>query len=315
MEILPHAQRAERVFTSFQRRWYVMPAIAPLMALYFVAVVGLAIVYWFKPVVVLNIGDSYARPYLYHFYADERNTQFDFVYTRERSTIVLPGVASGPYLVRLRMSGWRPEPYTAPMLTIGAGDTMVTFPTHKMPANYDLLLPPTWGDFNITFASDLYRPSDDDPRLLGVAVDAIEVQDEGRWPPPTTTVQTLVLISLLWWFWCRVGLPGEVSALLTGGILVLGLVGLFHARLFVTVALPHWLATAGLLHLVLWSSKRLIQTVLRRHGLTVSHTGWTWLWCVFGAALLFKVGGALYPHAIFIDEQPRSCVIIPLISC
>ena len=291
---------------SVQRRWHVMPVISPLIALYFVAVIGLAIVYQFNPVVVLNIGDSYARPYLHHFYENERNTQFDFVYTRAQSTIVLPGVASGPYLVRLRMSGWRPEPHHAPVLTIGSGDATVTFPTYKMPANYDLLLPPTWGDLNITFTSDLYRPSDDDPRLLGVAVDVIEVQDEGRWPPLTTTVQMLMVITLVWWFWRRVGLRGEVSALLTGGILLLGLVGLFHARLFVTVALPHWLATVGLLHLILWPCERLIRTVLQRHSLTVSRVGWTWLWCMFGAALLFKVGGALYPHAIFIDEQPHT---------
>lgn len=296
---------------SVQRRWHVMPVISPLIALYFVAVIGLAIVYQFNPVVVLNIGDSYARPYLHHFYENERNTQFDFVYTRAQSTIVLPGVASGPYLVRLRMSGWRPEPHHAPVLTIGSGDATVTFPTYKMPANYDLLLPPTWGDLNITFTSDLYRPSDDDPRLLGVAVDVIEVQDEGRWPPLTTTVQMLMVITLVWWFWRRVGLRGEVSALLTGGILLLGLVGLFHARLFVTVALPHWLATVGLLHLILWPCERLIRTVLQRHSLTVSRVGWTWLWCMLGIFVLYTfvsayVADMVLKHILFV--MPLMCI-------
>lgn len=283
----------------------VAPMVAPLVALYTLALIGLTFVYWLNPVVALNIGNTYSRPYLHRFYANERNERFDFAYTTQGSTMVLPGPAAGPYLVRLQMSGWRPETHEDAILTLRSEDYAVTFLVRRQPATYDLFFPATSGDLVIAFESNLYTPSSTDPRQLGIALDRVEIQGWGMLPPLTTTIQILAIISLFWFFWRRVGLKPAIVFLLTGVVLFAALVGLFQARLLITVALGRWIAVLVLLHLVFWPLQQLMRTILRRYNLTVSAVGWKWLWGIFGAALLFKVGGALYPHAIFIDEWPH----------
>ncbi|MFQ3631843.1 hypothetical protein [Roseiflexus sp.] len=278
---------------------------APLVALYAIALIGLTFVYWLNPVVALNVGDTYSRAYLRHFHLNERNEQFDFAYTTQGSTIVLPGPVAGSYLVRLRISGWRPDPHEDAILTLRSGRQAVTFPVRRQTATYDMFFPATSGDLVIAFESNLYTPSSTDPRLLGVALDRVEVEGRGVLPPLTTTIQILAIISLLWFFWRRVGLKSEIALLLTSAVLFIALVGLLQARLFITVALMPWIAVLVLLHLILWPLQQIMRIITQRCNLTVSAEGWNWLWGIFGVALLFKAGGALYPHAIFIDEWPH----------
>lgn len=305
MKVLPRFQSGQTASWQILAQKREASRIALLVALYAIALIGLVFVYWLNPVVILNIGDTYSRPYLHRFHANERNERFDFAYTTQGSAIVLPGPAAGPYLVRLRISGWRPSSHEDAVLTLRSERHAVTIPVRRQLAAYDLFFPGTSGDLVIAFESNLYTPSSTDPRLLGVALDQVEVQGQGVLPPLTTTIQILAIISLLWFFWRRVGLREEIAFLLTGAVLFAALAGLFQARLFITVALVHWIAVLVLLHLLLWPLQRLMHTITGRYNLTVSTGGWNWLWGIFGAALLFKVGGALYPHAIFIDEWPH----------
>jgi len=242
------------------------------------------------------------------FLADEQNDQINFAYTTRGSTLVLPGVGSGPYRVRLGISGWRPAPFTPPALTLRSGAFLTTFALRNLDhvATYDLVLPPTLGDLQIAFDSNLYSPSPDDPRMLGVALDWVEVEALGQLPPATTTALMVALITLLWWFWLRVGLSSGRATLLTGVLLVSMLWGLLRARMLITVGLGHWVIVLLLLHLLLWPLQYLMRRVLQRHNLEISPVVWSWLWAIFGMALLFKLGGMLYPHGIFFDEAAHT---------
>ncbi|MFV9504947.1 MAG: hypothetical protein AB4911_10330 [Oscillochloridaceae bacterium umkhey_bin13] len=278
----------------------------PLAFLYLVAFLGLWAVYQHNDTVVLNVGDTYSRSYLHNFYDNEQNKHADFAYTTEGSVLELPGPASGPYYVRLRMSGWRTPPHAAPMLILHSRNSTATIALNRQPATYQILLPATVGNLRIQFESDLYTPTFTDPRRLGVALDWVVVQGLGALPPLTTTAMVLGLITLAWWFGLRVGLTPRWAAVPIGVLLVLLLTGMSQGRLFVTVGLGRWLLVLMLLHGLLWPLQSLLRMIMTRHGLTISRTGWYWLWAIFGLALIFKVGGAIYPHAIFIDEEPHT---------
>lgn len=286
---------------------YAIPLAVALGVLYIIAIAGLWIVYRIQDTVVLNVGDSYARPHLVNFAEDEHNDKYNFAYTGRDSAIALPGPGSGPYRVRLALSGWRPQAFEAPVLTVHSEAFTTTFPvTDPHILCYEVVLPATTGDLLIRLDSNLYTPSAQDPRQLGVVVDRVEVQSLGWLPPLTTTALVLSLITLLCWFGLRVGLSSSQAALLTGVVLLGLLVGLAQFRLLITVTLSRWVVTLLLLHLMLGPLQQLISRVMRRHDLTITPTGWNWLWAIFGLALLFKLGGALYPHAIFFDQAAHT---------
>ncbi|NTW98122.1 MAG: hypothetical protein HGB28_06175, partial [Oscillochloris sp.] len=279
-----------------------------LGVLYAIAIIGLWAVYRIEDTVVLNVGNSYARPYLHRFLTDEHNDQIDYTYTTSGSALVLPGLGSGQYRVRLGVSGWRPPPYTTPALTLRSGSFVTTFPLRHINhvVAYELIFPPTLGDLSIGFDSDLYTPSPDDPRMLGVALDWVEVQRLGSLPPLTTTALLLALVTLFWWFWLRVGLSAPNAALLTSVLLLSLLAGLLQARILITVGLSRWVIALLLLHLLLWPLQRIVRGGIERYNLEVSPAAWSWLWAIFGMALLFKLGGMLYPHGIFFDEAAHT---------
>lgn len=289
--------------------WRRVKALAiSLGVLYAITLIGLWIVYRVENTVALDMGSSYARPFLHGFLRDTQNDQTAFAYTTRGSTISLPGSASGPYRVRLKISGWRPAPYKTPALTLRSGTFSTTFPLRDVNQTifYDLVLPPTAGDLLLEFESDLYRPSVDDQRSLGVALFTVEVRGLSSFPPLTTTAVMLVIATLLWWFGLRVGLSGSAATLLSGVVLLCLLVGLAQARLLITIGLNRWMITLLLLHLLLWPLQRLMQTVMRRYDLEITPASGNWLWAIFGLALIFKLGGMLYPVAIFYDQAAHT---------
>lgn len=287
-------------------RHFHLQAMLPLLLLWLIIGAGLMAIYWGRAASQIDIGTSYARAYLGRFFADETQGSTTYAYTGQQSTLSVPGIGSGTAVATIDFNGWRPEGVAPAQVTMRAGAGTLQFSPRASPARYHVFLPPQSGDVRLELSVNTYRPSNVDVRELGIPLDQITLRPLTRMLAWTTLGWLLLLTTLLWAFGRRIGVSPWLAGLLTLLPTSALLVGLWQARLVLTVGLERWVVAAALLHLLLGLARWLLARTLQRHNLAVSALGWSGLWGISGLALLIKLGGVLYPHIRVFDEAAHA---------
>ncbi len=150
----------------------------------------------------LALGGPDDAPYLTNFHDPEtaQDTGQPFRWTRDRSTITLPGFGTTPATITMRLQGTRP-PGTPPIttsITIGDMSPRSVLLTIE-PLDYTFAVPASAfrdGDLAVTIASPIYRPTGD-RRDLGIVVTRVDLRDAGSPPglimPPLRTLGVALL--------------------------------------------------------------------------------------------------------------------------
>ncbi|MDQ2807759.1 MAG: hypothetical protein M3Z04_12755 [Chloroflexota bacterium] len=253
------------------------------------------------------------------------NTQQTYRWTTAASTLLLPGVGRGDYLLRLDLSGARPPGQPGPffwptyMADVSVASTSPVLPAHRTVLEYHLtadhVQTPTTsplqsidtmpdGNLRVTLHTGNPFSPPGDPRTLGVVVYSVDVIPEGSgWVlPPLGTVLPLALaaallalvLGLLGWGPAGVRAGGLVGAVAVAGFLL-------GDRLFLTPLaglLPVLLLGAGGLLLVLGP---LWRALYRAGGIAWPACEQRGLLGLFAATWLIRLAGQLHPQIAIID--------------
>jgi hypothetical protein len=250
----------------------------------------------------LDIGSSYARAHLRGFYQREQNTDYSYAFTGDRAEIFVPGVGGGTFATSFRFDGVRPADVDPARVTIGAANDSVTFAPSPGLRDYRLLVPAPSGDISVRIATNAFQAGENDPRQLGIPLDRFAAQPATGAIPWRATALLLALGIGFYALARRLAfgpLPGLLMTLLIVGA---GLYGLQTARLLITIGLLRWLVVLIGLHVALWPLRRIANAIYTSIGLPLEVGEERWLWRIFAAATLVKLGGILYPHAIIFDQ-------------
>lgn len=251
---------------------------------------------------LVNIGSSYARAYLRGFDQPERNQQYNYAFTGARAEIFVPGAGRGPFVAAVNFDGVRPPNAPPAQVSFAADAATITFAPSVGLRSYHLLLPAADGDLAVEISSNTFQPGENDPRRLGVPIDRLVARATEGGLPLRAGMFVLLLAIGLYALLRRLAVRSDLSVLVTLLVVSSLIYGLFTARLLITVGLVRWLLVLLGLHVALWPLRQLVLRIYERIGLPLEPTEEAWLWRIFAAATLVKLGGMLYPHAIIFDE-------------
>lgn len=306
----PHIPRSvarqRPVVRSRLRAWWQDVVGVALIALALLA--SLTLLYRVPQPLLIDVGSSYARAHLRGFDRPERNdppsevVARTYAWTSAQAEVFVPGAGGGLFDTALRFDGWR-QPDVAPaVVNISAGSTGATFaPTNGL-RNYYLLLGSANGDLSYRIATNTFRSDPRDGRELGIPVDALTIEAVGGGIPIRATGLLLALAIGFYALARRLALKPLPSLLMTLLIAGGGLYGLYAARLLITIGLVRWLVVLIGLHVLLWPLRWIANAIYSRIELPLETVEERWLWRIFAAATLVKLGGILYPHAIIFDQ-------------
>lgn len=195
----------------------------------------------------------------------------------------------------------------AAIVTIKAGADQVQFTPRTIPAQYHMFLPASSGDVNVELQTNTFKsPIATDQRQLGSALDRMSVAPLSGWLAFSTLGWLILLLMLVWMYAWRIGISANHASFATGIILLAWLVGWLNARIFALDALKPLIIAAILAHLLLIPLRWLLNRTIKRHNLPYSATTAQWVWAVFGLAMLWKLGGMIYPHIRVFDEAAHT---------
>jgi len=294
--------------------WSLRGDIGAAGALLLLALLAGLLAYQSAPVSRLDIGTTYAEPYLTRFYAPENNSQFDYAFSTDGSEIRIPGVGRGLHRLRLRASGYRGPDSAPPTLTLHSGDRQIgSIPMRAQPAVYHLLAPSADGDLTLRWNSPTFSPSRDDPRKLGVAADWLELTPLERGAAPGQLLILALLAPLAYALLRRLEV-GPGAALGLAAAAALALAGLLATeRIWWTNYTPRLLGLLAGLHLALWPLQGLTRWLWRRGGAAFSERDSVLLWRIMLLAALVKIGGVIHPQIIVFDQRwhvPRTMMVL-----
>lgn len=283
-------------------------------ALLLLALLAGLLAYQAAPTSRLDIGTTYAEPYLSRFYAPETNDQFDYAFSTDGSEIRLPGMGRGAHRLRLRASGYRGPGVAPPALTLHSGGRPIgSVALRERPAVYHLLAPSADGDLTLRWNSSTFSPSRDDPRKLGVAADWLELTPLDRGAAPGQLLILALLAPLAYALLRRLAVgPLPAAALAAGAALALAGLLAFE-RLWWANYTPRLLGLLAGLHLALWPLQRLTGWLLRQGGAALSARNSVRLWRIMLLAALVKIGGVVHPQIIVFDQRwhvPRTMMVL-----
>jgi hypothetical protein len=223
-------------------------------------------------------------------------------WSSDRSTISLPGLGRGDWIVTLDAILRHPDDAPLDATVYANGQPIAKLPDGG-PRRLSLLVPAALvpdGDLTLTITSNVYQ----DPRPLGALIYELRVAPAGpgAWLPPLDSLLYALVIALCLYL-CVLRMTGwaATSAALAFGVALLGAWALAAARYPAAFMLPR---LAGL---VLWSValllalERLLPWVFRRAGVPLSRWALRGLLLIFFAGYWIKAGGMLYPYFVAID--------------
>ena len=263
---------------------------------------ALALVYRLPQTLSIDLGTTYARAYLRGFDQLEQNEEYNYAFSRERAQIFFGGVGSGVFTTTLRFDGVRPAQADPARVFLGGPQTPVGFMPPNGLRSYHVLVPAASGDLDMRIIANPFQPSERDSRQLGIPVDAFSARPLTPGVPLRAGLMVLATALGLYALARRLAFRPNLSALLALLIVSSAIYGLLTNRLLITVGLGYWLAIVLGLHAALWPLRRLVGAVYDRSGVALATGEEHWLWRIFAAATLVKLGGMLYPHAIIFDE-------------
>jgi hypothetical protein len=194
---LPRASVAQGGTRSFGRRHFVNDGLA-LLVLLCATVVGLVAGYARAVPFEVGVAGRYNDPYLQQFHEPEivaGEQQPSYRWTRERSTVVAPGLGRGLWTTRLSLdSPAAAGPPKQVLLEAGTIGLPVQLTAQRRVIH---LLTPSLGDLGISIATTTGQYGSD-PRPLGVAFfgSAFEPIVSSMAPPLSTLLFSLVTLAL-----------------------------------------------------------------------------------------------------------------------
>lgn len=220
----------------------------------------------------LDLGAPNDDPYLGNFHAAETASGGGLTYrwSRDRSTITVPGYGATEATLTLRIAGGRPGGAPPPKIAVTAGDQPATeVQLTAEPRDYQFAIPATAfsdGSLRVTVAAPAFRPAGD-RRDLGVVVDRAELRDasapRGLIAPPLRVLGTLLLATLLAYGTVATLPRSRLAAALAGwsaaaALLVIAVRSRFELALFAPALAAVSAAVAAvtlLLGLALWRGR------------------------------------------------------------
>lgn len=128
-----------------------------------------------------DIGTSSAGPYLEGFTAPEANESYTYAFSTRELVVRLPSHTARNYRLSIRMSGWRPA--GAPPARVSfhrGGDSLGVFRVRPEPSRYHVLVPGEGSTTRMHWLSTMFQAGEEDPRLLGMAVDWVDIRALGE---------------------------------------------------------------------------------------------------------------------------------------
>lgn len=289
----------------------------PALLLLLLLAAGAALLAYRVPTVSrLDLGTTYADPYIGGFTKPEANAGYNYVFSTARSQTRLPGVGGGIHVLSLRLSEWRDAGSPPTQVALQAGRRSLgtfTLRPHAGPTVYRILAPSDDGDLALRWSGTVSKASSDDPRELGVVVDWVQAQPLEPRAAPEQALNLLVIALLAYLLLRRLALRPP-AALALAGVAVLALAGLLATeRIWWTIYTPR---LAGLLlgiNLALWPLQALSRWAWRRGGVSLTPANQTRLWRILALAAVVKIGGVIYPQIIVFDERwhvPRTQMVL-----
>lgn len=303
-------KRARAGLVRFLGRPLWLAALAPLLAW-----PALFLAYQNTRPVVVDVGTSYARPYLEHFFEPERGPGFDYAYTTHHALLHLPGIGHSSALLQLRMGGGVPKVRqmlwagSAPLAEVKAGSALHVY-VLAVPAQASV-----GGSLNLSWEGET-STAPRDPRPLGIAVDRVTwIPLRGAIEPDWAQVLWVALAALgLYLLGRALEIHPLLAALASLSLVVLVALGIAWARLYLTIYTPRLagllLVLAGLLPLV----RRATGRFLRRFGMEAAPGVEIWFWRITTLAAIIKLGGVLYPHLIVLDVGAHAYRVFRFLS-
>ncbi len=254
--------------------------------------------------------------FLTDFYTPERSSDpahsFDYRWTRDISTFILPGVGRNvPLELTFYLTG-RPQGSPPPDFTVIAdGTTVATLePSGYPPQPYRVTVPASANrddDLTLLLTSKAFSPPGE-RRLLGVLVDRIEVRQAGGGLvlPPLYPLGWLTLGLLLAYMSLRhMAIGRQISALIVMALGALAALVLATDRYDLTL----FIADIGLVMVCVYLLALFVPPVVAwvmkklRVGITASDL--RWLMLVYLLAFGVKAGGMMHPRFVYLDHLFR----------
>lgn len=265
------------------------------------------------PMGILDIGTTYAQPYLEGFHGLERNPQFSYSFTKEQAIVTFPGIGSSWTTLVMRANGYRPEGIPPAELFLATSETEpIRLQLRSDPARYYLLLPPGDDDLRIQLTSTTFT-TPTDPRRLGVAIDWIAAYQLAYGWPFWQALYLALIGGLGYWLLRRVAVERQPATVITLAALITlgGLLASF--RIWWAIFTPMLVGLLVGLHLCLGPLRAFTRFAFARGGETLPQWHETWLWRIVLLAALIKIGGVIYPQTIVYDERwhvPRTQMVL-----
>ncbi|WP_322512767.1 hypothetical protein, partial [Chloroflexus sp.] len=265
------------------------------------------------PIERLDIGTTYARPYITGFHGLERNRQFSYSFTKAEASVSLPGIGSSWTTLVIRANGYRPTSAPPAEMVIATDELApVQIRLRGDTARYYLLVPPGDDELRLRLTSSTFSTATD-PRQLGVAIDWIEVhQLEYGWPF-WQAFHFALIGALGYWLARRVAVQPLPAAVIVIAVLATLAALLGAYRIWWAIFTPKLSGLLVGLHLALGPLRAFTRFAFARGGETLPQWHETWLWRIVLLAALIKIGGVIYPQTIVYDagwHVPRTQLVL-----
>jgi len=266
-----------------------------------------------SPAGQIDIGTTYALPYIEGFHGLERNQRFSYSFTKDEARVSFPGIGSSWTTLIIRASGYRPEGVSSAELVIDTQEIEpIKVSLRSDIARYYILLPPGDDDLNIHLTSSTFT-TPNDPRQLGVVIDWIAAyQLEYGWPF-WQAIHLALIGGLGYWLLRRLAVERALASVIVVTVLITlgGLLATF--RIWWAIFTPMlWGLLVGL-HVCLGPLRSFTRFAFARGGETLPQWHEMWLWRIVLLAALIKIGGVIYPQTIVYDERwhvPRTQLVL-----
>lgn len=225
-----------------------------------------------------------------------------FRWSGAESTIRLPGLGRGDWLVRLTAVVQHPDGQPLGATVSANGELVARLPDGDRRA-IAFLVPASLvpdGDLTLTLRSNTYR----DPRELGVLLYDLSVSPAGPatlLPPFKQLLYALAIALSLYWCLARLLRRPALAALLALALVLAGAWALAAARYPSAFMLPRLAALALWSVALLFALEYLLGWAFRAAGVPLSDWLMRALLLVFFAGYWLKAGAMLYPYFVGID--------------
>lgn len=250
----------------------------------------------------LDVGERPDELYLSGFYEPERVAGVSFRWSTGEGRLEIPALGTASYRLNLRLSASRPAHVPFPHLRLaGNGHLLLETTVEPTPQVYSLLLPAealSSGNLALEWRSEAFSPGENDPRMLGVALDRLEVWRVGRplaFLPPEVYLWSMATVLLAVLLARRLGWS-RLGALGVGLACALALAAaLAWARPLLAPGLAFFPLALACSYLLYALFRKPVGRLLVRWGVEMDGRTERALWSIVLFFLAVRLAGCLHP--------------------